>query len=199
MRILTCDDSNADQSIRVHTPNRSYPLDVVPLPASVLPAGGTSGSARSTTLNNTAPTSSNPNQFVAAATANFAQVNGSSLWTFTPAACVWTYTGAAGRRFLFVASSTISPAFESATGTLYMGIDLDSDIIGEDPTTTFVEGIVQRLFTIAETSESANDPFTTSRLVSPAPGSTVRPAFAHPSGDTIITRLSFAFSEVGAS
>lgn len=136
--------------------------------------------------------------FTQATGAAFVESTPGGDWTFTPNTCLYTYTGAAGRRFLVQVFATLAPQGATPNGTeMHMAIDRSGDVIGQTVLTDFTEGHV---FGTAETPDPTPTNLTSARLIEPVPGTTVRPCFGSDPNNEVpimIERLTMVITEVG--
>jgi hypothetical protein len=145
-------------------------------------AGALAAFAASTNLN-TAPGNVS-SDWVASTTSNYSLQAGLGAFTFAAGGCILTHTGPGGRYLVHV-SATLTIADASSA---QLGVSFDDDLTGT--AAGFAEGIN---FVELTTGGSATVPISAQRLVTLAPGSTLRPKFRYSAGAALdIERLTLS-------
>lgn len=143
-----------------------------------------------------------------AATANFVAITGGDFvqddtgtgWTFNPVSCVWTYSGAVGKRYLVELVTCAHPnGAHLLDSDLVQGVDFNGDLIGTASPANQAMGVIEQMW-FATFDVSNKCVGLSQRYITPFPGDTVQPCYgrdaAAPQNYTI-TRLSMTITEVG--
>lgn len=116
-------------------------------------------------------------------TVALASPSATPVWTLTPAACVATYSGPGNHRFR-VTVSVASRATVAATFAYFAGaVDLQGDVIGDASFANLAFGEQQ----VQDAAPGSATQFATfTRIITPANGDTVQPAFGVGAGSEAV-------------